>query len=119
MVSNTEEGIVVCIDGQTQKLDTIAAHNVNVRALPKGKENLVGLKTLFDVEIGKRVRVVEISRVCQGAQRRRLLDLGIVRGTEITPALASAVGNPVAYEILGALIALRSRQAKWIRVESV
>ena len=119
VVSNTEEGIVVRIGGQTQKLDTIAAHNVNVRALPKGKQNLVDLKTLFDVEIGNRVRVVEISRVCQGAQRRRLLDLGIVRGTEITPTLASAVGNPVAYEILGSLIALRSRQAKWIRVESV
>lgn len=77
------------------------------------------MKTLFDVEIGKRVRVVEISSVCQGAQRRRLLDLGIVRGTEITPALESAVGDPVAYEILGALIALRSRQAQWIRVEPV
>ena len=58
-----------------------------------------------------------ISRACQGAQRRRLLDLGLVRGTPVTRELTSAGGDPVAYRIRGALIALRRTQAAWIRIE--
>jgi Fe2+ transport system protein FeoA len=46
-----------------------------------------------------------------------LLDLGVVRGTDITPELVSASGDPVAYRIRGALIALRRNQASWIRVK--
>jgi Fe2+ transport system protein FeoA len=48
-----------------------------------------------------------------------LLDLGVVRGTEIVPELVSAGGDPVAYRIRGALVALRREQAEWIRVERV
>ncbi|NOT44474.1 MAG: ferrous iron transport protein A, partial [Acidobacteria bacterium] len=43
--------------------------------------------------------------------------LGVVRGTEIVPELASATGDPVAYRIRGALVALRREQAAWIEVE--
>jgi ferrous iron transport protein A len=39
--------------------------------------------------------------------RRRLLDLGIVVGTEIESLYKSPSGNPVAYFIRGAVIALR------------
>ena len=73
--------------------------------------------TLEAARIGEPVRVVAISRACQGPERRRLLDLGLVRGTEITARFASAAGDPVAYTIRGALIALRRRQASWIAVE--
>ena len=73
--------------------------------------------TLDAARIGEPLRVVEISRACQGPERRRLLDLGLVRGTEITARFASAAGDPVAYTIRGALIALRRRQASWIAVE--
>jgi DtxR family Mn-dependent transcriptional regulator len=63
--------------------------------------------------------VSDISPACQGSQRRRLLDLGVVRGTEIVPELVSAGGDPVAYRIRGALVALRREQAEWIRIERV
>ena len=33
------------------------------------------------------------------------------------PELVSAAGDPVAYSIQGALVALRGQQAAWIRVE--
>jgi Fe2+ transport system protein FeoA len=46
-----------------------------------------------------------------------MLDLGIVKGTEIEAELVSATGDPVAYRIRGALIALRRDQAEWIRIE--
>ena len=50
-------------------------------------------------------------------RRRRLLDLGVVRGAEITPELVSAAGDPVAYRVRSALIALRRAQAAQILVD--
>ena len=48
-----------------------------------------------------------ISKALRGQQRRRLMDLGIVPGTEIVAELKSASGDPTAYRIKGASIALR------------
>ena len=49
--------------------------------------------------------------------QRRLLDLGVVPGTPITAEFASPGGDPTAYRIRGALIALRRGQAGLIQVE--
>ena len=117
VVERTDQGIRVQTAGREWTLDAVAARNVTVRELPPGAEAEPPSATLIDVRPGETVRVVGISRACQGTERRRLLDLGIVRGTEITPELVSATGDPVAYTIRGALIALRRAQASWIRVE--
>ena len=61
--------------------------------------------------------VASLAPACQGVQRRRLLDLGIVRGTVVENAFASAAGDPVAYRVRGALVALRREQAAWIRID--
>lgn len=74
------------------------------------------VRTLADVPLGESVRVRHLDAACRGAQRRRLLDLGVVPGTAITPERRSAAGDPVAYRIRGALIALRRHQAAWIEV---
>ena len=47
---------------------------------------------------------------------RRLADLGVVPGTRVTCELESPSGDPKAYRIRGALIALRRRDAGDIRV---
>ena len=75
------------------------------------------LQTLADLQPGESGRVLRLSSACHGAQRRRLLDLGVVPGTEIESELRSASGDPVAYRIRGALIALRRHQASWIELE--
>ena len=41
----------------------------------------------------------------------------LVPGTAVTRELTSATGDPIAYRIRGALIALRRSQAEWIRVD--
>lgn len=51
-----------------------------------------------------------------GQERRRMLDLGIVAGTEIEVVLRSYSGSPMAYLIRGALIALRNEDANKILV---
>lgn len=50
------------------------------------------------------------------AMRRRLTDLGLIRGTRVTCLCKSPAGDPAAYMIRGAVIALRGRDAERIRV---
>ncbi|MCH7563642.1 MAG: ferrous iron transport protein A [Gemmatimonadetes bacterium] len=73
-------------------------------------------RSLADIAVGETVRVTGLSPACQGPQRRRLLDLGLVRGGTVTPELVSTSKDPVAYRIRGALIALRREQASWVFV---
>lgn len=51
---------------------------------------------------------------CNGNIRRRLLDLGLVKGTKITPVFKSPSGDPTAYEIRKTLIALRKEDSELI-----
>lgn len=74
-------------------------------------------RTLADLERGESAIVTRVSTECRGAQRRRLLDLGVVPGTVITAEMLSPSGDPMAYRIRGALIALRQAHARWIEVE--
>ncbi len=71
--------------------------------------------TLFDAKIGTRAKVTELH--LEGAERRRLLDLGLAIGTIVEALRRSPLGDPVAYRIRGAVIALRREQAEQIEVE--
>ncbi len=54
-----------------------------------------------------------------GPMRRRLMDLGLVDGARITPLFESIGGDPRAYDIRGAVIALRGMDAELISVAPV
>lgn len=60
---------------------------------------------LNQLPIGTKASVSRL--LSEGATRKRLLDLGIIDGTVIEPLYQSPSGNPVAYFIRGAVIALR------------
>jgi DtxR family Mn-dependent transcriptional regulator len=117
VVERTDRRILLRGDGREWALDPVQARNVSVRTLPAGEHARGSGASLADAGRGETVRVESISSACQGTQRRRLLDLGVVPGTEITPEMMSAGGDPRAYRIRGALIALRREQASWILVE--
>ncbi len=51
-----------------------------------------------------------------GEIRRRLQDLGLVAGTQVCCVQRAAAGDPTAYLIRGAVIALRSEDADRIEV---
>ena len=74
-------------------------------------------RTLAEVRPGDSATVVGIAPACRGPARRRLLDLGVVPGTVIHARMRSAAGDPVAYDVRGALVALRHEQAAHIRVD--
>lgn len=54
-----------------------------------------------------------------GLIRRRLLDLGLISNTIVTSLYPSPSGDPVAYLIRGAVIALRSEISSTILVEKI
>lgn len=102
------------IDGARVQLPRLLEPAVSVLRSPSS--DTTRRRSLADLEIGQSARVIRIDLACHGAQRRRLLDLGVVPGTEITAMLRSAGGDPIAYAIRGALIGLRRQQAEWIEV---
>lgn len=53
---------------------------------------------------------------CEGNIRRRLLDLGLVKGTKIVPVLVSPSKDPRAFEVRGTIIAIRKEDAKQIEI---
>ena len=77
----------------------------------------MGNLTLDQLKIGEIATVTKINNT--GASRRRLMDLGILPGTYLQVEMKSALGDPVAYRVRGALIALRRKQAQEIEIERV
>lgn len=68
-----------------------------------------GITTLNTVPAGGYALVARINT--GGAVRRRLLDLGLVPGTRVEVVRRSPLGDPVAYNIRGAVIALRKEES--------
>lgn len=54
--------------------------------------------------------------MAEGLTRRRLLDLGLVPGTKVEVIRRSPVGDPIAFNIRGAVIALRREVAGQVLV---
>lgn len=69
---------------------------------------------LADVPEGKRVTVRRL--LPGGSLRRRLLDIGLVEGTKVECLQKSPAGDPVAYLIRGAVIALREEDSSAVLV---
>lgn len=73
--------------------------------------------SLSDLQVGQSGTVHHIATT--GTMRRRLLDLGIIEGTKIKCIHKSPSGNPVAYTIRGAVIALRTDDSKKIELINI
>ena len=107
-------------EGRGNTLPPVVADQISVEPLADDQEiDDVPRATLAQLRSGGSARVIRIVAHCQGQARRRLLDLGIVPGALIESEYASPGGDPVAYRIRGALIALRRTQAELIQVEVV
>lgn len=78
------------------------------------KKNFIPLNLL---PLGKKAVVKEL--ISDGSSRRRMLDLGLISKTEVEALQKSPSGDPTAYYIRGATIALRSGEACNILVETI
>ncbi len=95
----------------------IVAANISVVPLPEEPEaGSVRHQQLSDLKPGEKAKVLDISRTCRRGERRRFMDLGILPGTVIEVEVSSPSGDPMAYRIRGAVIALRREQAEAIYI---
>lgn len=116
VVEATPQRVRFWANGDEHVLAPMLAANISVVSLATAEEMVHADGTLADLELGDSAEVVGIKRSCRGSERRRFLDLGIVPGTIISAELRSPGGEPTAYNIRGALIALRTEQATRISV---
>lgn len=72
------------------------------------------LATLDALRPGQRALVLSLEG--SGALRRRLRDIGLIENTPVECLGVSPLGDPAAYGIRGAVIALREEDSRQIRV---
>ncbi len=116
---STPQRIAFEADAEEHVLAPILAANLSVLSLPQEEQMKGPFERLSSLEIGATARVVALSPVLRGLERRRMLDLGLIPGTEVTAEIESPSGDPTGYRVRGAVIALRREQADQVRIESV
>ncbi len=118
MLQSTPEGFLVGLEDSSIPLSHLQAGNLTiVPAEGDDAPESEPAATLADVPLGSSAVVKRILPGCRGQQRRRLMDLGVLPGTRISAEAKAPFGEPVAYRIRGASIALRRDQARMIEIE--
>jgi ferrous iron transport protein A len=74
------------------------------------------VQTLKDVKIGDTVRVVRFSG--GGAIKRRLMDMGLTKGAEVSVCKVAPLGDPMEVTVRGYQLTLRKADAEIILVEA-
>lgn len=72
--------------------------------------------SLKEMQPGQKARIKKI--LSSGSMRRRLLDIGLIKGTKIECVGKSPAGDPLAFYIRGAVIAIREEDCRNIIVEA-
>ena len=75
------------------------------------------MKTLRETKIGETVKVVKLHGA--GAVKRRIMDMGITKGTEVYVRKVAPLGDPVELTVRGYELSLRKADAEMIEVEAV
>lgn len=73
------------------------------------------METLNKVKCGRTVSVTKITG--QGAVKRRIMDMGITKGTTIYVRKTAPLGDPVEITVRGYELSLRKADAQMIEVE--
>ncbi len=73
------------------------------------------MKTLKEAAVGSSVKVVRLHG--EGAVKRRIMDMGITRGTEVFVRKVAPLGDPMELRVRGYELSLRKADAEMIEVE--
>ena len=73
------------------------------------------MNTLRDVPVGKSARIIRVHG--EGALRRRMMDMGLTRGTDVYVRKLAPLGDPMELTLRGYELSLRKEDAQWIEVE--
>ena len=73
------------------------------------------MKTLREVPVGATVKVVKLHG--EGAVKRRIMDMGITRGTQVYVRKVAPLGDPIDVTVRGYELSLRKADAAMIEVD--
>lgn len=73
------------------------------------------MRTLRDVKVGEKAKVVKLHG--EGAVKRRIMDMGITRNTEVYVRKVAPLGDPVEVTVRNYELSLRKADAEMIEVE--
>ena len=73
------------------------------------------MKTLKDVKVGETVKVVKLNG--EGAVKRRIMDMGITKNTEVYVRKVAPLGDPIEVKVRNSELSLRKADAEMIDVE--
>lgn len=73
------------------------------------------MKTLKDAIIGERVKIVKLTG--EGATKRRIMDMGLTKGTEVSVRKIAPLGDPIEITVRGYELSIRKADAAMIEVE--
>lgn len=119
LISADEERIRFEANGEECVLSPQIAASISVSALNFNEKVPEEYLSLAHLKTGEKGKVVGIAKALRGQQRRRLMDLGVVPGSVIEAKFSSPAGDPIAYIIRGAVIALRRLHASYIFIEKI
>ena len=71
--------------------------------------------TLNEVSVGSTVTVVKLTG--EGAVKRRIMDMGITKGVEVSIRKLAPLGDPIEITVRGYELSLRQADAKMIEVK--
>lgn len=73
------------------------------------------MKTLKEAAIGSTVKVVKIHG--EGATRRRIMDMGVTRGTDVFIRKVAPLGDPIEVTVRNYELSIRKADAEMIEIE--
>ena len=72
--------------------------------------------TLNELEIGKTGKVVRLNG--EGAVKRRIMDMGLTKGTEVTVRKVAPLGDPIEVTVRGYELSIRKDEAASIEISA-
>ncbi|MDO4706795.1 MAG: metal-dependent transcriptional regulator [Porphyromonadaceae bacterium] len=120
--SISSEGVVLRYEGEQINLPHSATEALSLALLPEDSSEVLAQSSvcrLTCLQEEREARIIALSPSCRGAMRRRLMDLGFVRGSRVHIEMKSPMQNPIAYVVRGTAIALRADQARHILIDSI
>ena len=73
------------------------------------------MKTLRDVKIGEKAVVKKLHG--EGATKRRIMDMGLTKETEVAVRKVAPLGDPIEITVRGYELSIRKADAEMIEVE--
>ena len=73
------------------------------------------MRTLRDAKVGETVTVTAIKGA--GALKRRVMDMGLTRGTEVYVRKVAPLGDPVEVTVRGYELSLRKQEAEMVEIQ--